>query len=83
MIQSLYDKANEIGNDKKRLRKRLQEGKSVLNSEYKADYVEAEFDFENKRLIGKKYCLQWVNRGTNSEGQVFVCKINRNSETDR
>ena len=34
------------------------------------------FDYENKRLIGKKYCLQWVNRGTNSVGQVFLGKNN-------
>ena len=71
-IQELYDKAAIIGNDKKLLRKRLQEGKAVLASKCKSDFVDATFDFENKRLVGKKYYLQWVNRGTNSVGQVFL-----------
>ena len=74
-IQELYDKAAIIGNNKKLLRKRLQEGKAVLTSEFKKDFVDTTFDFENKRLIGKKYYLQWINRGTNSVGQVFLGEI--------
>ena len=73
-VQELYDKAAIIGNDKKLLRKRLQEGKAVLASKCKSDFVDATFDFENKRLVGKKYYLQWVNRGTNSVGQVGLYK---------
>ena len=74
-IQELYDKAAIIGNNKKLLRKRLQEGKAVLTSEFKKDFVDTTFDFENKRLIGKEYYLQWINRGTNSVGQVFLGEI--------
>ena len=74
-IQELYDKAAIIGNNKKLLRKRLQEGKAVLTSKFKKDFVDTTFDFENKRLIGKKYYLQWINRGTNSVGQVFLGEI--------
>ena len=66
----LFVKAEKLGNNRKLLRNRLQEGKSVLKDEYKADFKNCEYDFENKRLIGKKYVLQWINRGTNSEGQV-------------
>ena len=44
-VQELYDKAAIIGNDKKLLRKRLQEGKAVLASKCKSDFVDATFDF--------------------------------------
>lgn len=76
MIQRLYDEAEQIGNDKTALEKRLRSGKSVLYSCYRAYFLRGKLDYENKRLIGSGgFYLQWENTGETSEGDVYLCKM--------
>jgi len=53
------EKAIATGQSKAKLRKRLMETKSVLNKEARRLFKNAKFDFENKRLVGEGYSLQW------------------------
>lgn len=76
MIQRLYDLAEQIGNDKTALEKRLRSGKSVLYACYKAYFLHGKMDFTNKRLIGSNgFYLQWENNGETSEGDVYLYKM--------
>ena len=72
----LYNKAEEIGNNPKLLKKRIQECISVLNTEYKKHFKSYTFDFEKKRFISNtsNFILQWRNTGRTSEGLVCVYK---------
>ena len=80
----LYKKAKEIGDDKTKLLKRLKEGLSVLNPEYKKEFKDYELDFENKTLKSKTsdYVLQWENNGRTSEGSVSLRK-NKKADTTK
>lgn len=73
---SLEDEANKIGNDKKLLLKRLKDGLSVLKNEYKKEFKDYEYDFENKALHSKTSDLSliWKNNGRTSEGSVSLYK---------
>ena len=75
-VQSLYNKAELIGNNKKLLLKRLKEGFSILISHNPVRKVFGKYiyDFENKRLVSEngKITLQWYNNGHTSEG---LCRL--------
>lgn len=66
IIKELYEKAKEIGDNPKLLKKRLNEFKNCLEDKYKDDY---KFDFESKSMIGNKYVIKWNNTGITSQGQ--------------
>lgn len=54
-----------VGNDRKELRKRLMEARSVLNGRYHKffQHKHLRFDFEHKRLLGfDGWFLQWQIR---------------------
>ena len=67
-------KAMEVGNNKKLLKKRLLEAKSCLPDELIKYFKNAIFDFENKRLVGDAYILQW---------QVRICPHEPESYTNQ
>jgi len=55
--------ANEVGNDKARLKKRLLDAKSCLLDTYRKEFKKYKYDFNKKRLIGSNgYFLQWQVR---------------------
>lgn len=54
--------ATLLSQDKKALRWRLNECKSVLSPWLKKFFLNAKFDFEGKRLVGDGVYLQWVVR---------------------
>jgi hypothetical protein len=53
--------AIELGNDRKRLRQRLNQAKAVMYREFVAKFKGATFDFENKQLVSNcgRYALAW------------------------
>lgn len=63
-----YSSANEreallLAADKKRLRKRLQDARSVLTTETARRFGKGKFDFAGRRLIGNNgLILQWQTR---------------------
>lgn len=82
----LEEKAIATGQNKTKLKKRLMEAKSVLNNEATKLFKNSKFDFENKKLIGDGYSLQWrVRKDPNkpesyenqqtSVGTVIINKI--------
>ena len=64
--------AIEFATDKKKLKKRLLEAKSVLTAEYKPKFTNAEFNFEDKKLIGDGYTLQWQIRLQPNKPESFI-----------
>ena len=82
------EKAEAIAADRKLLKKRLNEAKSCLTTEFKHIFGATVYDFENKRIISQdgRYALQWKvrefpdkptgyrNQQTNC-GSVFVVKL--------
>jgi len=55
----LEEKAITIGQNRTKLKKRLMEAKSMLNNEARKLFKNSKFDFENEKLIGDGYSLQW------------------------
>jgi antirestriction protein len=83
--ETLEDKAAKIGNDKKLLLKRLRDGLSVLKNEYKKEFKDYEYDFENKALHSKTtdLSLVWKNNGRTSEGSVALYRKYKINEVSR
>ena len=56
--------AESVGRDKKELRKRLMESKSLLTDEFRTIFGGIKFEPEKKRFISKdgKFALQWTTR---------------------
>lgn len=82
------EKSIIVGQSKVKLKKRLMETKSVLSNEARKLFRNAKFDFENKRLIGDGYFLQWELRNEpdkpesyynqqTSVGTVIIIKENK------
>lgn len=80
--ETLKDKATKIGNNKKLLLKRLKDGLSVLKNEYKKEFKDYEYDFENKALHSKTadLSLVWKNNGRTSEGSVALYRKSKINE---
>lgn len=56
------DLATVVGSSRLQLRKRLLEAKAVTFGGVRRFLIDAKFDFENKRLVGQGYALQWSLR---------------------
>jgi len=55
--------AISFGNDKAKLKKRLNSAKFMLTDHYQQYFKKSKFDFEKKQLIGNgAYALQWAVR---------------------
>ena len=84
MISRNEEAALAVGNDRKALRKRLQEAKSCLCREYLNGFGKGRFAFANRRLIGDNgLVLEWrtrrfpdrpesYNNQQTSRGSVFI-----------
>ena len=72
MIRDLYELAEMLAQSKSKLLTRLKEGLYCLKDQYKKDFKNYSYDFENRRLIGGKFVLQWVNEGKTSVGQCYL-----------
>ncbi len=69
--KNLVKKSLEVANSKTKLKKRLMEAKAVLNDEAKKKFKTTTFDFQNKRLIGDGYSLQWKLRHRPEEPESY------------
>ena len=73
-VYSLFKQAQELGENKQALKKRLHEAAQVFDG-FKV--TGSKFDFKNKCLINKENTLrlQWNNTGNTSVGQCCIEKI--------
>jgi len=77
MIQSFFNEAALIGDNKTKLKKRLLRARSVLKTEYRKTFKTFTFDFEAKRLYNQdlSYALQWENNGITTVGECSLIEI--------
>lgn len=86
------EKAIELANDRKALKKRLLGAKGVLLAEYSKRFTKNRFDFKNKRLVSEdgELALQWTLRRNPTEppsyknqqtsvGTVFLLALDKKS----
>ena len=67
-----------VSNDKKRLFKYLMEARYDLIKSLRLKFNNARYDFNNKRLIGDGYILQWQLRSDPTQPESY-----RNQQTSK